>query len=53
MQVYQIANTKDYFLMTDSKTNLPMFSGNIMFSFYEADASREYHKHFWLFLQWL
>lgn len=32
LQVYQIANnTKDYFLMTDSKANLPMFSGNIMF----------------------
>lgn len=54
LQIYQIANnTKDDFLMTDSKANLPMFSGNIMFSFYETDASREYHKHFQLFLRWL
>lgn len=27
-----------------------MFSGNIMFSFHEADASSEYHKHSVIFL---
>lgn len=54
LQIYEtVNNTNDNFLRTDSKANLPRFSGNITVSFYEADASKEVGKHFCLFLQWL